>query len=108
MTSRQIFARRYAFVVVVALSLVYWLAVLSSPKVVPPPPPLQEIVDLRALSEQGDRTAQLALASRYAAGRDVPKDDVEATRWYREAAAQGDRSAQLVLANRYALSLIHI
>jgi len=55
----------------------------------------------RPLAEQGDAVAQFALGSMYENGRGVPKDDVEAVRWYRLAAEQEIASAQNNLAKMY-------
>ena len=59
------------------------------------PPGLQE------RAQQGDAVAQNELGSRYYAGRGVERDDVEAARWIRLAAAQGYAPAQ------YNLGLLH-
>lgn len=45
-------------------------------------------------AEQGDAVAQNELGSRYYAGRGVERDDAEAARWIRLAAAQGYAPAQ--------------
>ena len=52
-------------------------------------------------AEQGDAIAQNELGSRYYAGRGVKRDDAEAARWIRLAAAQGYAPAQ------YNLGLLH-
>ena len=52
-------------------------------------------------AEQGEAVAQNELGSRYYAGRGVDRDDVEAARWIRLAAAQGYAPAQ------YNLGLLH-
>ena len=52
-------------------------------------------------AEQGDAVAQNDLGSRYYAGRGVERDDAEAARWIRLAAAQGYAPAQ------YNLGLLH-
>lgn len=46
---------------------------------------------------QGDPDAQNRLGAAYAHGRGVPKDDGEAVKWYRLAAAQGYTPAQISL-----------
>ncbi len=56
---------------------------------------------LRDLAQKGDAEAQYRLAVEFATGREVPKDDVEAVKWYRKAAEQGDAKAQFVLGIRY-------
>ena len=54
-----------------------------------PPLHAQETPDeLRALAEQGDARAQVALGFRYALGVGVPQDYVEAHMWFNLAAAQ--------------------
>ena len=57
--------------------------------------------DLLARAEQGDAVAQNEIGSRYYAGRGVERDDAEAARWIRLAAAQGYAPAQ------YNLGLLH-
>ena len=57
--------------------------------------------DLLERAEQGDAVAQNDLGSRYYAGRGVERDDAEAARWIRLAAAQGYAPAQ------YNLGLLH-
>lgn len=52
-------------------------------------------------AEQGDAVAQNEIGSRYYAGRGVERDDAEAARWIRLAAAQGYAPAQ------YNLGLLH-
>ena len=59
------------------------------------PPGLQE------RAERGDAAAQNEMGSRYYAGRGVDRDDVEAARWIRLAAAQGYAPGQ------YNLGLLH-
>ena len=67
-----------------------------------PPLHAQETPDeLRALAEQGDARAQVALGFRYALGVGVPQDHAEAVRWYRLAADQGDAGAQSNLGVAY-------
>lgn len=56
----------------------------------------------RAEAEQGNAGAQLRLGWIYANGGDgVPKDAVEAARWYRKAAEQGFAPAQSELGSLY-------
>jgi TPR repeat protein len=52
-----------------------------------------ELMLLRPLAKQGNATAQTSLGLMYGNGRGVPKDDMEAVRWYRKAAEQGDAHA---------------
>ena len=42
--------------------------------------------EVKASAEGGDRNAQNSLGVMYANGRGVPRDDVEAVKWYRKAA----------------------
>ncbi len=48
------------------------------------------VQEFRLLAEQGHAQAQLNLGILYSQGRGVPKDSVQAYRWYTLAAAQGD------------------
>ena len=63
--------------------------------------PEEIITELRTQAEQGDAATQYLLGWRYINGRGVEKDDVEAVRWWTQAADQGNLSAQLTLAVRY-------
>ncbi|MFT5172453.1 MAG: TPR repeat protein [Gammaproteobacteria bacterium] len=56
---------------------------------------------LRVLAEQGDKRAAFLLASHYAAGRGVPRDDSEAVRWFTVAAEGGLAEAQYNLGIMY-------
>lgn len=56
----------------------------------------------RALADAGAYSAQFVLAGMYAAGRGLPRDDVEAAKWYRKSAEQGFSFAQFNLATMYA------
>ena len=60
----------------------------------------QQIADLRAYAED-DVETQFHLGVSYANGLRVPKDDVEATRWFRLAAEQGHLGAQEFLGTMY-------
>ena len=53
------------------------------------------------MAEMGDSASQLALADLYQSGEGIQKDDVEAVRWLRAAAAQGETGAAYKLANAY-------
>jgi TPR repeat protein len=53
-------------------------------------------------AERGDAGAQLVLGSYYASGRGVPRDFVEAAKWYRLSAEQGNATAQYRLGACYA------
>jgi uncharacterized protein len=55
----------------------------------------------RPLAEQGDARAQSLLGSIYYSGRGVPRDDLEATKWFSLAADQGDAAAQFRLGLMY-------
>ena len=61
----------------------------------------EEVADLRRLAEQGDAAAQYDLGLAYRCGGGVPKDYVEAARWFRLAAEQGDVTAQFILGSMY-------
>ena len=61
-----------------------------------------DISELRRFADQGDAGAQCNLGLCYALGNGVPKDDVEAVKWWRKAAAQGDANAQFGLGLCYA------
>ena len=63
--------------------------------------PGSSIQRLRMQAEHGNVEAQFALAQAYDRGRDVPKDKIEAVRWYRLAATQGDAFAQNALGDNY-------
>ncbi len=49
---------------------------------------------LRQRAEQGDAAAQFELASRYAEGRNIERDEAQAELWYRRAAASGHAEAK--------------
>jgi uncharacterized protein YdaT len=55
-----------------------------------------------ALAEKGDALAQYNLGRSYADGEGVPKDAVEAVKWYRKAAEQGDADGQYGVGFAYA------
>jgi Sel1 repeat len=57
---------------------------------------------LRPLAERGDARAQSTLGLMYARAQGVPRDDVEAARWFRLAADQGNGEAQFNLGLMYA------
>jgi uncharacterized protein len=61
----------------------------------------ENIEALRKAAEQGDANSQFNLALRYYNGEEVPKDLIEAVKWYRKAAEQGDLKAQNTLASCY-------
>jgi len=60
----------------------------------PAPVENDQVHKLRQIAEQGDSIAQFTLGSFYASGRGVPRDYVQAARWYRLSAEQGYAPAQ--------------
>jgi GAF domain-containing protein len=72
----------------------------SNSRVAPPvqPPSLEEV---RKRAELGDPYEQVALATRYATGEDVPQDYNLALRWFLKAAEQGHVGAQDTLGAYY-------
>jgi len=62
------------------------------------PPNLDEV---RKRAEKGDPYEQVALATRYATGEDVPQDYSMAVRWFLRAAEQGHVGAQDALGTYY-------
>ena len=56
---------------------------------------------LKPLAEQGNARAQYDLGFMHEKGQGVPKDDVEAAKWYRKAAEQGNAIAQVNLGFMY-------
>ena len=61
-----------------------------------------EFASLRAKAEAGNAAAQFDLGIMYRTGDGVPKDAVEAVKWYRLAAEQGNAKAQTNLGLMYA------
>lgn len=59
------------------------------------------ISKFRQLAEQGDTGAQFLLGLMYAGGHGVPRNTVEAVKWYRMAAEQGGAEAQYNLGFMY-------
>lgn len=55
----------------------------------------------RPLAQAGDADAQFALGTLYQSGQGVPRDDEQATAWFRKAAEQGSVPAQYNLGNAY-------
>ena len=55
---------------------------------------------VRLAAEQGHAAAQMGWVD-VLQGKGVPKDDLEAVRWYRLAAEQGDAEAQFFLGLMY-------
>jgi localization factor PodJL len=64
-------------------------------------PPVSTLEALRQAAIAGDARAQYELGVRYASGRDVTRDDVEAARWFERSALQGYASAQYNLGVLY-------
>jgi TPR repeat protein len=55
------------------------------------------IETLTQQAKQGSAGAQFSLGGCYATGNGVPKNDIEAAKWFRKAAEQGDVKAQFIL-----------
>jgi len=56
---------------------------------------------LRSLAENGEAAAQRMLGTMYHDGKGVPRDSVEAARWFQKAASSGDDQAQFSLGLAY-------
>ncbi len=67
----------------------------------PPAPPQADARTLLSQAEQGDPRAAFLLGTRFADGREGPRDDSEAARWFRQAAQAGLAEAQ------YNLGILH-
>lgn len=120
--------RHLILLVVAAISIVLVLAYLLAPSVldrfqpakqveaapapVQPAPPTQpastpipsaptDLGGVRRRAEIGDPYEQVALATRYATGEDVPQDYSMAVRWYLRAAEQGHVGAQDALGSYF-------
>ena len=63
--------------------------------------PVSEFEATRKAADQGDADAQWRLGLRYYAGEGVPKDVVEAIKWFRKAAEQGHSKSQCSLGVMY-------
>jgi putative methionine-R-sulfoxide reductase with GAF domain len=63
--------------------------------------PAGTLDDLRKYAAQGDPVAQYALGARYHQGDGVKQDDVEAVRWFEQAAEKGHVVAQATLGAYY-------
>ena len=59
--------------------------------------------ETKKLAEQGNAFAQVHLGVMYRTGKDVPKNDKEAVKWFRKSAEQGTAKAQYKLGIMYAL-----
>ena len=60
------------------------------------------LILLRPLVENGNASAEMWLGYMYHTGSGVPRNDVEAVKWYRLAADQGNAEAQSRLGSMYA------
>jgi TPR repeat protein len=60
-----------------------------------------EIDQLRARAERGELAAELKLAQAYFMGNGVPRNQVEAARWFRKAAEQGEPQSERILGLMY-------
>ena len=76
--------------------------VAAAPTITGPAKPLN-LSDVRKRAELGDPYEQVALATRYATGEDVPQDYSTALRWFLTAAEQGHVGAQDTLGAYYYL-----
>jgi TPR repeat protein len=54
----------------------------------------EKFEELTVKAKAGDPEAQVRLGMIYSYGRGVPKDDVEAVKWFRKAAEQGNANAK--------------
>jgi TPR repeat protein len=61
-------------------------------------PAPDELAQLQALAQRGERSAQRELGLRYLGGDGVPRDPAMAVQWWRKAAMAGDDQAQSALA----------
>jgi hypothetical protein len=87
---------RLVFTVLLLLSAAVFQ--LRAQKIKTDQKPLEEV---KAKAEAGDADSENRLGLRYANGRGVAKDYVEAVKWYRKAAEQNDADAQNNLGNSY-------
>jgi TPR repeat protein len=62
----------------------------------------KQFAALKAKAERGDTEAQLSVASCYATGNGVAKDQAKSVKWLRKAAEQGSARAQCLLGLKYA------
>lgn len=60
-----------------------------------------DFAETKKKAEAGDAEAQCRLGVMYSIGEGVPKDDVEAVKWYCAAAEQGDSNGQRLLGLSY-------
>ncbi|EOW2135833.1 sel1 repeat family protein [Stenotrophomonas sp. GD03908] len=67
-----------------------------------PPPRFNSVEELMAAAKSGDAEVQAVLATMYADGIGVPKDDIQSAAWFRKAAMAGYAPAQFELGNLYA------
>ena len=59
------------------------------------------VSDCENKAEQGDSTAQFNLGWIYLNGKGIPKDDKQASRWFKKSAEQGHSEAQYILGRMY-------
>jgi hypothetical protein len=76
------------------------IAAVAKPSANPPVEPVS-LEEVRKRAELGDPYEQVALATRYATGEDVPQDYSLALRWFLKAAEQGHVGAQDTLGAYY-------
>lgn len=66
-----------------------------------PTPSPTTFAEIKKLAEQGDANAQFNLGASYDEGKDVPKDELQAVFWYRQAAERGNLKGQTNLGAAY-------
>ncbi|WP_164137019.1 tetratricopeptide repeat protein [Stenotrophomonas maltophilia] len=67
-----------------------------------PPPRFNSVEELMAAAQGGDAEVQAVLATMYADGLGVEKDEIQSAAWFRKAAMAGYAPAQFELGNLYA------
>src|SRR5215470_16454848 len=82
-------ASRLIFTLLLALSVAVVQSVAQQTKADQKP-----IGEVKAKAEAGDAESQVELGLRYAKGKGVTKDQVEAVKWYRKAGEQNLAKAQ--------------
>lgn len=75
--------------------------VSAMPRSVEMPPAMLGPLSLRHAAANGDPTAQLEIAARFAEGKGVPQDFAQAATWYQRAAMHGHATAQYRLGALY-------
>ena len=76
--------------------------VLCIASLTPIAPHADAVTDLKAKADKGDAEAMFQLGRLYADGKDVKKDEAEALKWYRKAAAKDHTKAEVQLGSFYA------